>query len=368
MRLISTKALKENMVVGRTIWNDAGHPLLQKNVVITEGIIKRLLALNIMYVYIEDQISEGIVIEETISAEVRNKAIKKIEQSFKTIRFAKGKDATYLLEQHSKVIYSIVDELQSAITENNEMLMILSDAFIYDEYVYQHSLQVTLYSIAIAKELGLSYEEQRLVGLGALLHDIGKMVVPYEILTKPAQLTNEEFEEMKQHTRYGFDILHNLHSISLIVAHCAFQHHERIDGSGYPRGLKGDEIHPYAKIIGVADVFDAITSNRVYRTKKLPSEAIAILENSSGIGFDEKIIEAFKRIVVKYPNGTVVLLSDGHRGVVARQNPQKPARPFIRIFEDKGELLKATYELPLVKYPDIHIIKEELELEIEQKK
>jgi putative nucleotidyltransferase with HDIG domain len=364
MRLISTKVLKENMVVGRTIWNEAGLPLLQKNVVITQGIINRLINLNIMYIYIEDQISQGIVIEETVSAEVRNKAIKKIEQSFKQLRFAKGKDATYLLDQHSKLIYGIVDEVLSAITENSEMLMILSDAYIYDEYVYQHSMQVTMYSIAIAKELGYTYEEQRVIGLGALLHDIGKMVIPQDILSKPAQLTREEFEEMKQHTTYGFDILRNVHSISLIVAHCAFQHHERIDGSGYPRGLKANDIHPYAKIIGVADVFDAITSNRVYRTKKLPSEAIAILENSSGIGFDEKVVEAFKRIVVKYPNGTVVLLSDERRGVVARQNPAKPARPFVRIFEDRGEMLKATYELPLVDYPDIHIVKEDLELDL----
>ncbi len=120
--------------------------------------------------------------------------------------------------------------------------------------------------------MGYSYEDLRLIGIGAMLHDVGKLLIPTEILLKPERLTNEEYEEMKQHARYGFDLLRNLHSVSLLVAHCAFQHHERIDGSGYPRGLVDFEIHPFAKIIGVADVFDAVTSNRVYREKILPSQ------------------------------------------------------------------------------------------------
>ena len=361
MRLISTNVLKENMVIGRTIWNEAGHPLLQKNAVITKGIIHRLKHLNIKYVYIEDSISSGIEIEETVSPEVRNKAINNIQSSFKQVKEAKGKQASYLLDQQSKMIGSIVDELLNAISNNNEMLMILSDAYIYDEYLYQHSFQVTMYSIAIAKELGYSYEDQRLIGIGALLHDVGKLVIPQEILKKPGKLTDEEFEEVKLHTRYGFDILRNLHSVSLLVAHCAFQHHERLDGSGYPRGLKGEEIHPYAKIIGVADVFDAITSNRVYRSKKLPSEALSIIEASSGIGFDEMVVEAFKRVIVKYPNGTVLQLSDMRRGVVAKQNPINAARPFVRVFEENGQLLAATYEISLVEHSNVHIVKEELE-------
>lgn len=351
------------MVLGRTIWNDAGHPLLQKDVVITSRIIERLKQLNIPYVYIEDSISSGIEIEETISPENRNLAIKRIQKSFKEVRAAKGKHTSYIIDQHSKTITSIVDSILDAISDSKELLMILSDAFIYDEYLYQHSLQVTIYSVAIAKELGYSYEDQRLIGIGALLHDVGKLVIPQEILGKPGKLTEEEFEEMKQHTRYGFDILRNLHSVSLLVAHCAFQHHERIDGSGYPRGLKGNEIHPYAKIIGVADVFDAITSNRVYRSKKLPSEAIKVLEMSRGIGFEEEIVDALKRITVKYPNGVVVQLSDGRRGVIARQNNDNPTKPYVRIFEENSELLAATYEILLEDYPHIEIVKEELEFQ-----
>ena len=359
MRLISTNVLKEKMVIGRTIWNDVGLPLLQKNAVITEGIIKRLKQLNIMYVYIEDAISSGIEPEETVPAELRNIAVNQIKHSFKEVREAKGKYAAYILDEHSELIASIVDEVLTAITNSNEMLMILSDAYLYDEYLYQHSFQVTLYSVATANELGYSKEDQRLIGIGALLHDIGKIVVPAEILNKPGKLTEEEFEEMKQHTRYGFDILRNLHSVSLLVAHCAFLHHERMDGSGYPRGIQGMELHPFARIIGVADVFDAVTSNRVYRNKLLPSEGLKIIEAGSGKGFDERVVNAFKRIIVTYPNGIVLHLSDGRRGVVTRQNKAEPTRPYVRIFEGNGKILNATYEIALQQYPHIHILKEE---------
>lgn len=359
MRLISTNVLKENMVIGRTIWNEAGHPLLQKNAIVTEGIVLRLKQLNINYIYVEDAISNGIEIEETVTAESRNKAVNHIRNSFKEVKEAKSKQAIYILDQHSKVFGSIVDELLNTITANNEMLLILSDAYLYDDYLYQHSFQVTMYSIAIAREMGYSYEDQRLIGIGALLHDVGKLVIPTEILMKPGKLTNEEFEEMKRHTTYGFDLLRNLHSVSLLVAHCAFQHHERLDGSGYPRGLKEAEIHPFAKIIGVADVFDAVTSNRVYRGKMLPSEGIAIIEAASGTGFDKRVVDAFKSCIVHYPNGSVLLLSDNRRGIVARQNMQKSSYPVVRIFEENGVLLPATYELALHENVGIHILKVE---------
>lgn len=180
-------------------------------------------------------------------------------------------------------------------------------------------------------------------------------MVPKDILTKPGRLTNEEFEAMKMHARYGFDLLRNLHSISLLVAHCAFQHHERIDGSGYPRGLVDFEIHPFAKIIGVADVFDAVTTNRVYREKMLPSQGLAIVEAGSGTLYDARIVNALKRAVVHYPNGVILKLSDGRRGIVSRQNPLDAALPWIRIFEEQNQLLAATYEINLVDFPSILI-------------
>lgn len=355
MRLISIDVLKEGMVLARTIWNEAGHPLLKKDVVINERIIQRLQQLNMHYLYIDDKISEGIEVQETVPTVIRNKAISTIKASFQSINGLNPLNASYVLDQQSKAIVTIVDELLLAVRGNDEILTILTDAYLFDEYLYQHSFQVTLYSIAIAKELGYSAEDLRLIGIGALLHDIGKIMVPKEILTKPGRLTCEEFETMKQHTRYGFDLLRNLHSISLIVAHCAFQHHERIDGSGYPRGLVDFEIHPFAKIIGVADVFDAVTTSRVYREKMLPSQGLAILEAGAGTIYDARIVQALEKSVVHYPNGVILKLSDGRRGIVSRQNTLNAALPWIRIFEEQNQLLTATYEINLVDYPTVFI-------------
>ncbi|MFF2795457.1 HD-GYP domain-containing protein [Lysinibacillus xylanilyticus] len=355
MRLISIDVLKEGMVLARTIWNEAGHPLLKKDVVINERIIQRLQQLNMHYLYIDDKISKGIEVQETVPTVIRNKAISTIKDSFQSIDGLNPVNASYVLDQQSKAIVSIVDELLLAVRSNDEILTILTDAYLFDEYLYQHSFQVTLYSIAIAKELGYSAEDLRLIAIGALLHDIGKLMVPKEILTKPDRLSCEEFETMKQHTRYGFDLLRNLHSISLIVAHCAFQHHERIDGSGYPRGLVDFEIHPFAKIIGVADVFDAVTTSRVYREKMLPSQGLAILEAGAGTIYDARIVNALKRSVVHYPKGVILKLSDGRRGIVSRQNTLNAAFPWIRIFEEQNQILTATYEINLVDNPNITI-------------
>ncbi len=349
------------MVVGRTIWNEAGHPLLQKGVVVTDGILVRLKQLNIHYIYIEDRISYGIEIEETVEPALRSKIVNKITESFHSVRKLNSKQISFVLDQQSKAIGNIVEDLLQAVLDSKEILMVLTDAFMYDEYLYQHSFQVTLYSLAIGKEMGYSYEDLRLIGMGALLHDIGKLMVPKEILLKPDPLTDEEYEIMKQHTKHGFDLLRNLHSVSLLVAHCAFQHHERLDGSGYPRGIMDAEIHPFAKIIGVADVFDAVTSNRVYREKLLPSQGMAIIEAGSGTIFSPTVVQALRRSVVHYPNGSVLLLSDGRRGIVSKQNSGSPERPKIRVFEEDNMILPATYEMNLVDFPDILIDKVELE-------
>ncbi|MBQ0138484.1 MAG: HD-GYP domain-containing protein [Kurthia sp.] len=364
MRLISTKSLRAGMVIGSTIWNNAGTPLLQEGMQVTERIIIRLQKLNIHYVYVEDLISKDIEIIETIPPKVRHDAVKKIEESFKNMKNPANKEQmTYCLDVQSKQFISIIDDLMNYIFESNEIVTVLSDAFIYDEYIYQHSLQVTIYSISIARKMGYNSEEIRQIGIGAMLHDVGKMLIPYEILNKPGRLTSEEFEIMKNHARYGFDLLRSLHTISLLSAHCAFQHHERLDGSGYPRGLIDFEIHPYAKIIAVADVFDAVTSNRVYRNKMLPSEGIEIIREGSGTLYDERVVNAFQKTITIYTNGTVLLLDDGRRGIVFKQNQNYPERPWLRIFEEDKQLLKATYELDLAEII-INIVKVELDYAI----
>ncbi|MBD3108214.1 HD-GYP domain-containing protein [Bacillus sp. AGMB 02131] len=189
--------------------------------------------------------------------------------------------------------------------------------------------------------------------MGTILHDVGKLKVPREILMKPGELADEEFAIIKKHTEYGFVILKEVKTIPLVVALCAYQHHERLDGTGYPQGLKDEDIHYYAKIIAVADVFDAITSNRVYREAMLPHEGLEILYAGCGRLFDLQIVEAFRSAVAIYPVGVTVELSNRTVGIVKKQNIGLGDRPIIEIIEEDGKKLSSPYVINLSEKLDI---------------
>lgn len=355
MRFISAKTLKPGMVMASTVYNVNGKPLIKSGVSLTERMIEKLLQLNIQHVYIEDGLSAGIEASDSIPAKVRQEAVKKIDSTFTHLEKNTVSNNLVALEQSAASFKEIIDLILNEIKGSKDLLTLLTDVFTYDSYVFHHSFNVTLYSLAIGIELGMPAKQLDTLGLGSIMHDIGKMKVPGEILMKPGKLTYEEFKEVQKHSEYGFDILRQLHNVSLLVAHCAFQHHERLDGSGYPRGLKGNEIHPFAKIIAVADVFDALTSNRVYRDAMLPHEALEVLYAGSGTLFDGNVIQAFRKSVAIYPNGMVVVLSDGRRGIVERQNKGLTHRPVLRIIAEAGEELTAPYTLDLGVSLDVTI-------------
>ncbi len=357
MRLVSVKALHEGMKLASTIYNPSGKALLFEGIILSKRMIQRLIDLNIQYLYIQDALSEGIESRSKIDDQVRISAVKEIENTFTSLQSVDFSKKAIFLEEHTKDFKSIISTVLSQIKGNNDLLTILSDVFTYDSYIFQHSFNVTLYTLAIGLEMKMSPKDLDMLGLGAILHDIGKMMVPEEILLKPDRLTEEEFTAIKKHTEDGFEILRQLHGVSLIVAHCAFQHHERLDGSGYPRGIEEKTIHPFAKIIAVADVFDAVTSNRVYRNAMLPHEGLELLYAGVGTLYDRKVVEAFRNSVAIYPNGMTVILNDGRKGIVSKQNKGFADRPFIRIIEDESSEENAPYEIDLKDHLNV-VIKE----------
>ncbi|WP_370621810.1 HD-GYP domain-containing protein [Bacillus sp. JCM 19034] len=260
-----------------------------------------------------------------------------------------------LNKDFSKVIQDILNDLKS----NQQALSILSDIVTYDNYIFTHSLNVTVYTLRLAMELNFNEKQLGEIGLGAILHDVGKMMLPLDILNKPDRLTDPEFKIIQSHTNEGFEYLRKQHDIPLLVAHCAFQHHERLDGSGYPRGIMKNEIHEYAKIIAIADVFDAVTSHRVYRKAMLPNEALELLYAGAGTQFDQSLVEAFRRVVALYPEGLSVTLSDGREGIVIKQNKQLTTHPIVRIISEDGKDLLECYDLDLSKQLDVTIVKME---------
>lgn len=355
MRLVATTSVAEGALLGKIIYSDQGQILLNEGVRLERKILDRLLDFGIDYLYVKDPETDDIVAKSSISDAVRLKAIRTIGDTFKQLQQDTKIANSFVMEKATKDFKNLIKLLVDELYRSKDLLNLLSDVFTHDHYIFSHSLNVTLYSLAIGIELKLSPKELELLGLGAILHDVGKMKVPEAILAKPGRLTEEEFEVIKNHAEDGFQMLRNIPALPLIVAHCAFQHHERLDGSGYPRRLEGDEIHKFGLILGVADVFDAVTSNRVYRPAMLPHEGLEILYSGSGTLFDSKVVDAFRRAVAIYPVGLTVLLSDGRKGVVEGQNPGLSERPVIRILEENDQSV-APYQVDLKVQLNVMIV------------
>ncbi len=351
MRLVRLERCSSGIKLGRSIYSENGKILLTKGTELTDSFINRLKNLNINTVYIEDTASEGIDIIESIPVELLNEATNVITDGLNTIAdinitkpTVKGMMET---EKTIRNFQRIFKDILTILTENPTVLNLLATTKIHESHVYTHSLNVTIYSCQLAIKNGLQTKEIEEIGLGALLHDLGKIFVKPEVLNKPGRLTQEEFEQMKSHSQLGFDILRKVHEVPYVVAHCALQHHERIDGAGYPRGLKGNEIHHYAKILSVADVFDAVTSHRVYRPAMLPHQGMELLYSGSGTQFDTDQLKLFKDCIAIYPQGLTVKLNDGRTGIVTKYNFHSVGRPEIRIIRDEEDQEVAPYEIDL---------------------
>ncbi|MYL49027.1 HD domain-containing protein [Halobacillus litoralis] len=336
MRVVATNSLLPGAVLAKTIYNESGQALLQQGVAFTPRIIERLKSFDITYVYIEDGRTSDIIADSPLSEKTRMKAIHSIKQSFSTIHHSVLSEHRYVLEETGKEMRGVVRSLIRELRNHGEVMSLLSDVCTHDDYIFTHSLNVTMYALALGKELNLTSPRIEELGLGAILHDVGKMNVPREILLKPGRLTGDEFEAIQTHAEAGFEILRQSPNIPLLAAHCAYQHHERMDGSGYPRGIKSDDIHLFGKILAIADVFDAVTSNRVYREAMLPHEGLEILYSGSGSLFDQSMVEAFRRCIAVYPNGLSVQLDDGRDAIVVKQNPNLCDRPVVREINSDG--------------------------------
>lgn len=355
MRLTSTRTLQQGEKLSQPIYDENGQILIQRGMRLTLTMINRLLGYGITYVYIEDESLDHIESSSVISNHLRLKATHAIKGTFAELKKKSFTEKSYILEKKGNELTTVIKEMISEVRNSDEAVSLLTDILMSDDYVFQHSVNVTIYSLALGTKMKLSETELAELGMGAILHDIGKIFIPEEILQKTSTLTTEEFKVMKTHAQLGFDFIREWTDLSSVVAHCAYQHHERLDGSGYPRGITENNIHKYAKIIGIADVFDAVTSNRVYREAMLPHVGLEILYAGAVDIFDKQMVELFKMSIVAYPNGSTIKLNDGRIGVVIRQNANICDRPVIKIISENKQKLSTTYEIDLSKANDLII-------------
>lgn len=356
MLYIPTDLLKPNMVLAKDInlliTEDFSLPLLRKGQVLNSLFIKKIKFHNVSGVYIESEVSNDIKVDDIINEKLKATVLYDIKKNFNQFKTNRGEVNTYIVDNIAKLAKSLVLDILS----NDEILINLIDLKSYDDYTYRHSLCVAILSITTGISLKLNEYMLTELATSALLHDLGKMTIPIDIINKPDLLTPEEYDIVKQHPTIAVNVLKEKNLVSKAVLDGIESHHEKFDGSGYPNKLKGDDIPLYGKILAIADVYDALTSTRSYRRACFPNEAIEYVMGCADVHFDYEILQAFLKNIAAYPVGTFVSLSDGNIAVVVKNVQTNALRPIVRIIYPDGTTSKNINLANDLKYASLTIV------------
>ncbi|MDQ7096031.1 HD-GYP domain-containing protein [Desulfosporosinus sp. PR] len=347
MRQISVKTLTIGDILGKTIYSSSGRVLLGKGVKLTSLYIAKLRDMGISIVYIEDERFNDVVVEDVISEEHRREAMEILEKSTRAVRLGKDLNGFEL----KRVINNIVQE----ILFKKDILVNMMDMRSLDNQMFAHSVNVCVLATVLGKAMFLEQEKLESLAIGALLHDIGKVQLDPKLINEVDNLTPEEVELLKTHTTLGFDDLRKRKDLNLVIAHIAFQHHEHMNGTGYPRRLKEGEIHPLAQIVGIVDLYDKFTSDHSGVKRVMPHEACEILMGLAGSLYPLEMVRLFLRNIAAYPTGVTVKLNTGEIGVVVDQNLSMPVRPVVRVFDESEFGLNTAKEYDMVEKRTIFI-------------
>ncbi len=355
MRRISLEQIQPGMVAAKAVYGSRGQVLLNTGAEVKPHYARYLKGLGIYHLYVYDSRLEGVEVDDVVTERTRLEARFLIKNVMSKVEKGKDDHKSILLEDKAVVrtIGKIIDELLS----NRDVVVNLMDIRTAEEYMFAHSVNTCFLATLTAIKLKHQGTQIKNIAMGTLLHDMGNTAIPPEILKKPSSLTRDEFEIVKRHPVYGFEAFKRSNMFSAGAGAIIYQHHERAGGQGYPEGRKGDQINPLAKIASLANVYDALTSDRPYRKAYLPHQSIEMLQAMGSDHFDLDILKTFLSFIAAYPVGTHVMLTNKESGLVVKNTPGFPTRPVVRILYEGDGLAPHPnpYEIDLTEKLDIVI-------------
>lgn len=333
--------MKAGMKIDQAIVDRMDRTLIARGTLLDGYMINYLMKLGIGGVYIQEgeEDPEPEKTEEKLPPQVR-KAIEKTRKAdpakvklSESVKKRVSEGVQYLYNNSSSEGFmnttnSITNDLMKAINDNDAIAVDINTLKTSDEYTFKHSVDVATMSMIIAKKQGLPREEIYNIGIAGLLHDMGKSKIPTEVLNKPAKLSDEEFAIMKQHTVLGYEILKEKKDFSPGIALAVLQHHEKMDGRGYPMGVSSEKICPYAKILSIADIYDALVTARPYKEAMSQRTAVEIIMSLT-TELDITAMQSFLESVILYPVDSTVKLSNGEEARVVKNNSGSVLRPIV---------------------------------------
>ncbi len=343
MRIVPTEHIPENAILADTLYTLDGRILLKEGAKLTANLIGKINQNSIFTVYIHDEHSDA-EINKLVDPHLRHQGMMLIKDIFDAAGHRDGqgdwapKSIFEFMDPLNKLTEDILYDLNSARDAQLEYIDIKN----VDNYLYSSALNTAILSVLIGWEVGLNQEMIKHLFIGAIFHDIGMALLDPKVTYKREPLDNEEKLQVLMHSKKGHAYLKEHAFLSAYVKAITLQHHEHLDGSGYPNRVSGAEIHRLAQIVGIADIYDAMTSDRPYRRALAPTEAIEYIMGGAGRYYEMDLVNVFVKKINPYPTGALVKLNTGQIAVVDKVPVGFPLRPDIRII--KGTKGAYTYE------------------------
>ncbi|MBN2222913.1 MAG: HD-GYP domain-containing protein, partial [Vallitaleaceae bacterium] len=336
MRFVLLQDIKEGMILGKNIYDHVHQVALKSGILLSERYIHKIRELGYFGAYIDDDLSKDIELNDLIDDQLKHDAfliIKDVCIHAYNYSKSQGKNAEKVeanFQAVSQLALRIITDVRSRKVPQLNLLTIKE----YDDFIVSHNVGVGILAIHFGQKLGLSTIELQRLGVAGLLIDLGKMFLDPQILNKQTKLSPDEFKQIEMHCAYGHRYLRESFTCHANTYLALLYHHERYDGKGYPKGKSAQDIPYYSRILAICDVYDALTSIRPNRPPATPGEAIEFIMASAGTAFDPELVTIFLKLIVAYPKGMEVLLSNGEKALIVENDKEMSLRPKVRILTD----------------------------------